>query len=321
MSRPRFVSDRRTYNVFSAIPQSAGSNQISGTTYGVDDFTTVSMLVDLQATSGSPSTTSLNVKLQYSPDANGTRWFDLNAGAITALTSTGQQVVYDVALGTARLIRLNYTLAFTGGTSPQATFEVDVSLQQSSVNSAEFTGNVNIDSSVAVNNTTTNPVPVIAEGTYNSSLPTLTNGNSGPLQLDSTSRLITNNRALSSSTDSVTASLSAATSGGWTPSPQTALSNTAVNIKSTGAGQLGGWYLFNPNASTVYIQFFNSVASGVTVGTTGAAFVVPLPAGAASNINWGAGIAFSAAFSWAATTTATGGTAPSTALTGFALYA
>jgi hypothetical protein len=162
--------------------------------------------------------------------------------------------------------------------------------------------------------------PVKVGGVYNTSLPSLSTGQRADLQLDATGRLITNPRALSSTTDSVQAIPVVGTSGGWTPSSQTALSNTVQAIKSS-AGQLGGLDLFNPNSTTVYIQFFNAATGSVTVGITAPTFVKALPAGAAANINYGAGITFNTAISWAATTTATGNTAPSSALTGFALYA
>lgn len=160
--------------------------------------------------------------------------------------------------------------------------------------------------------------PVKVGGVYNTSLPSLLTGQRADLQLDNTGRLITNNRALQQSTDAVTASLSPTTSGGWAPSSQVALTNTVASIKSS-AGQVGGWMFYNPNTSAVYIQVYNAVSGSVTVGTTTAAYVLALPPGAAANVEYANGITHSTAISAAATTTATGSTAPTNPITGFFL--
>lgn len=121
-------------------------------------------------------------------------------------------------------------------------------------------------------------------------------------------------------TSSVQAFMAAATSGGWTPSSQVALSNSPQNIKSVGAGQLGGLDISNTTSGWVFIQFFNAVAANVTIGVTIPAFVKAIPPTAAANINWGAGIAFNTAISWAATNSPTGSGAPLSPVTGYALY-
>jgi hypothetical protein len=114
-------------------------------------------------------------------------------------------------------------------------------------------------------------------------------------------------------------SLQPATSGGWSISSQTALTNTVVSAKAS-AGQVGGHMFYNPNNAVSYIQVFNLATGSVTLGTTTPTLVIPLPPAAAANIEWANGIAFGTAISFAATTTATGNTAPTTALTGFLLF-
>lgn len=114
-------------------------------------------------------------------------------------------------------------------------------------------------------------------------------------------------------------SLQPATSGGWLISSQTALTNTVIAAKAS-AGQVGGHMFYNPNSSVSYIQAFNVASGSVTLGTTAPTLVIPIPAAAAANVEWANGIAFGTAISFAATTTATGNTAPTTALTGFLLY-
>lgn len=94
----------------------------------------------------------------------------------------------------------------------------------------------------------------------------------------------------------------------------TALTNSAQSVKGS-AGSLKGWYIYNPNTSAQFVQFFNTASGSVTVGTTNPLFMLTIPAGSAANL-WmqPGGIAFSTAISIAATSTAGGNGAPTTAL-------
>lgn len=95
----------------------------------------------------------------------------------------------------------------------------------------------------------------------------------------------------------------------------TALTSTAQVIKAT-AGKLLGYYLYNPNATAQFVQFYNVAAASVTVGTTTPLFMITVPPTSAANL-WmqPGGITFSnAGWSWAATSTAGGNGSPSTAL-------
>lgn len=99
----------------------------------------------------------------------------------------------------------------------------------------------------------------------------------------------------------------------------TALTNTAQVIKAT-AGTLTGYYIYNPNSSATYVHFYNTAAASVTVGTTNPLFGLCIPATGAANLS-GLNVKFSnAGWSWAATTTGGGNTAPSTALEAVAFY-
>jgi hypothetical protein len=94
----------------------------------------------------------------------------------------------------------------------------------------------------------------------------------------------------------------------------TALTATAQVIKAS-AGQVFGWFIYNPNTSAVFVQFYNTAAASVTVGTTNPLFMITIPPLAAANVLGESGIAFSnAGFSCAATSTAGGAGAPTTAL-------
>lgn len=116
---------RHVYSVYSSSARSAASNQLSGE-YVVDGFSTISYIVDLTAVAGSPSSYSLATKIQYSPDTTGSRWYDLPNTALSASSVTNAYII-NVPLLTARRVRISYTLTFSGGTSPTATFTVDIS--------------------------------------------------------------------------------------------------------------------------------------------------------------------------------------------------
>jgi len=102
------------------------------------------------------------------------------------------------------------------------------------------------------------------------------------------------------------------TSGGWTPSSKTALSNTKTAVKAT-PGLFGGYIIHNPAAATTYIQVWDVAIGSITVGTTAATYVIGIPAGSTANVEFTAGIGHSVEINVAATTTATGSTAPATA--------
>jgi hypothetical protein len=99
----------------------------------------------------------------------------------------------------------------------------------------------------------------------------------------------------------------------------TALTSTAQAIKAS-AGNLVGYYIYNPNASAQFVQFYNTASGSVTVGTTNPLFMVTIPATAGANLWMPGGVAFSTAISWAATSTAGGNGAPATALDAVAWY-
>lgn len=165
---------------------------------------------------------------------------------------------------------------------------------------------------------------------YNSAAPTVSSGNYNVLQLDSSANLKVNLAATSGSgltvqpgntpnTSPWLMSLQPATAGGWSTYSSASITNTVVSVKSS-AGQLGGYRLYNPNASVEYVQVFNLATGSVALGTTTPTYFFSIPPGATANVEFANGIAHSTAISIAATTTATGSTAPGTALAGFILY-
>lgn len=98
------------------------------------------------------------------------------------------------------------------------------------------------------------------------------------------------------------------TSGGWTPKLVNGLSSTAVTLKSA-AGQMGLLQCYNPNASQAYVQLIDSGAVGTPV------LSIPIAPNATGGFALSlVGVQFTTSIKVAATTTATGTTAPTTPL-------
>lgn len=94
----------------------------------------------------------------------------------------------------------------------------------------------------------------------------------------------------------------------------TALTNSAQVIKAS-AGNLYGYYIYNPNATAAYVMVYNIAAASVTVGTSTALLVFCIPATSGANLMFPYPITFSnAGWSAAAATTGGGNTAPGTSL-------
>jgi hypothetical protein len=102
------------------------------------------------------------------------------------------------------------------------------------------------------------------------------------------------------------------TTGGWTPYSFGALSTTVQTVKGS-AGTLGGYFIYNPNATVTYVQIFD-VSGAVTLGTTAPTLSLGIPAASAANLEKALGSNFANAIKIAATTTRAGSTAPGTGL-------
>lgn len=98
-----------------------------------------------------------------------------------------------------------------------------------------------------------------------------------------------------------------------TPVPLPALSTTVTQVKGS-AGEISNYIVWNPNATVAYVQIFDKATTGaVTLGTTVANAFIPVPPGATANLAR-VGWSFSNGIQVAATTTATGSTALTTAV-------
>lgn len=100
---------------------------------------------------------------------------------------------------------------------------------------------------------------------------------------------------------------------GGTPYTFGSLKTTVQTVYGVGNTRIKGYYIFNPDSSTTYLQMFNTTSS-VTLGTTVPTLSIAIPAGQAANLVDMAGIVFATGLKIAATTTRTGNTAPTTGL-------
>lgn len=102
----------------------------------------------------------------------------------------------------------------------------------------------------------------------------------------------------------------------FTPVLLNGLSTTVTSVKSNAQGKLGYTYCYNPNASVAYIQIFDAATPGaVTLGSTTPKMSLGVPATASSGLGPALiGTQFLLGIQVAVTTTATGSTAPGTAM-------
>lgn len=91
------------------------------------------------------------------------------------------------------------------------------------------------------------------------------------------------------------------------------ITNTVTQVKS-GAGQIYGWSIHNPNAAIAYVQFFALATGSVTLGTTAPVLSLGVPANGAIQLQSTMGLAFATAINVAVTTTRAGSTAPSSSV-------
>lgn len=92
-----------------------------------------------------------------------------------------------------------------------------------------------------------------------------------------------------------------------------ALTNTATAV-ATGKSRIYGIHVQNPNTADAWLHLYDVATSGVTVGTTTPKTSYWVPGGAGIDERWSVPGEYNTAMTVAASTTATGGTAPSTGL-------
>jgi hypothetical protein len=109
---------------------------------------------------------------------------------------------------------------------------------------------------------------------------------------------------------------------GWLPKLLNGLTATVTSVKNSNHGQLGALYCYNPNASVAYLQVFDAATtSAVTLGTTTPKLSFGFAATSGQTIPVGTmGIYFANGIQVAAATTATGSSAPGSAMDCNATY-
>lgn len=90
------------------------------------------------------------------------------------------------------------------------------------------------------------------------------------------------------------------------------LSNTVQNVKAS-SGNIYGYHFYNPNTLDAYVQIFKVTAASVTLSSTVASRTLWVPAGGAVDAQAGP-LAFASGIAVAATVSASGSTANSSAL-------
>lgn len=121
----------------------------------------------------------------------------------------------------------------------------------------------------------TNAVQVA--GVYNTSLPTLTNGQGGAVQLDSSGRLFVN--CATGCSASSTIALVPATSGGLTLKHFVAAASDNATSAKASAGQLYEVHVYNNAAYPVYLKLYNSASSPTGCGSSNLKQVFGVQAG------------------------------------------
>lgn len=94
---------------------------------------------------------------------------------------------------------------------------------------------------------------------------------------------------------------------------------TKAQVKTVPGG-LFGYAVYNPNASAVWVEWYDSKVSPTLGSTAGLIFQVAVPAGGTLNIEFANGINFNSGIWVGVATTANGATAPATGLTVTTVY-
>lgn len=101
---------------------------------------------------------------------------------------------------------------------------------------------------------------------------------------------------------------------GWNSKVLTALKATATLVHA-GDGKFGGYFIYNPEGAETYLQVYAaSSAASVTVGTTPPIARYAIPATSGANLELDRGLYAVGGIVVAATTTATGSSAPASGL-------
>ena len=106
---------------------------------------------------------------------------------------------------------------------------------------------------------------------------------------------------------------------GWNVFAAGSLSGTPVQAKA-GPGTFGGYYVYNPNASAVFVQVFALPAAQVVPGTTPPVLSFGIPASGGANLEISNGAVMAGGMSFLASASYNGATGPATPVNAYFFY-
>lgn len=184
--------------------------------------------------------------------------------------------------------------------------------------SCDTTGTLRVTGGgVAQGSTTSGQSGNLIQCAVTTSAPTYTTAQTNPLSCDTTGGLRIAGQTPGPQLKSASASITPASDQGWTPAVYSALTGLSLTDVKASVGVLGVVHCSNPNASATFVQVFNVVHGSVTLGTTVPTWVVMLAPSTSDGmaLAYGSGIVLGGSgISVAATTTATGASAPGSAV-------
>jgi hypothetical protein len=230
-----------------------------------------------------PSITSGNAS-QIQLDSKGQQLFDLNyvAGAAIATGNGTNGGAIRVAIA-----------------SDNTAFAVNATLQAGSatVGKVDVLGNAGATMDVAIGGATAATDALQVAGVYNSSAPTLSNGQGAAFQLDSSGNLKVNCTGCSAAS---TVSLVPATSGGLSLSHTVLAASTNATSLKASAGQVYEACVNSNAAYPIFLKLYNK-ASSPTVGTDTPVKIVEAQAGVPACMRTEEGFTFGTGIAWAVT--------------------
>jgi hypothetical protein len=230
---------------------------------------------------GAVAVIGVNAFITNSPAVTGSGVFEV--GPTTAANTATNTFFFNISDGTHALS----AAVSAWGTPPTGTEVMGVNANvlslpstpagSNNIGSIDILGHAGASLDVAQGGATAATSALQIAGVYNTSLPTLTNGQGGAIQLDSSGRLLINCATGCSGGGSV--SLAPQTTGGLsTKHFVAAASDNATNVKAS-AGQVYSIDAYNNAAYPVYFKLYNASASPTGCGATALFKVVGMQAG------------------------------------------
>lgn len=236
-------------------------------------------------------------------------WFLRNGAQATVLTAAGALIGGDAANGIdVDVTRVTGTVTIAGAVTNAGTFVVQE-------NGSALTALQKIDDPVLVDDAafspTTSSVMMAGFQADETATDSIDEGDAGAARMTLDRKVIV--------------TVQPHTTGGWdvkmcsSADGSTALTNSSQVVKGS-AGKLGGYFIYNPNATAQFVLIYNVASASVTVGTTNPLMMLTIPATAGANVEFVNGVTFDTAIAVAAASTAGGNGAPTTALDCVFLY-